>query len=80
VNSPAHCNYTVAETVVTIDVMMRRLDTGRWDSTEPAHLNALAKSLHGSPARFTRIDPVAQKKYNRTWAPDARPTATASRN
>ena len=80
VNSPAHCNYTVAETAVAIDVMMRRLDTGRWDSTEPAHLNALAKSLHGSPARFTRIDPVAQKKYNRTWAPDARPTATASPN
>jgi hypothetical protein len=49
--------------------MMRRLDTGRWGNTDPEQLNTLATSLHGSAARFTRIDPYAQKKYNRTWAP-----------
>lgn len=76
VNSPAHCTYTVVETMVAIEIMMRRLDTGRWGSTEPEHLNALAKSMPGSAARFTRIDQFAQKKYNRTWAPRARAAAT----
>ena len=71
VNSPAHCNYTAAETMAAVETMMRRLDTGRWDSTEPEQMNALARSLHASDARFTRIAPFAQKKYNRTWAPAA---------
>jgi hypothetical protein len=72
VNSPAHCNYTVAETMAAVETLMRRLDTGRWESTDPEQMNGLAKSLHASAARFTRIDPYAQKKYNRTWAPAAR--------
>ena len=42
---------------------MGRLDTGRWGSTDPEQMNTLAKSLHGSAARFTRIDRYAQKKY-----------------
>jgi hypothetical protein len=71
VNSPAHCNYTVAETMAAVETMMRRLDTGQWGSTEPDQLNRLAASLHGSAARFTSIEPFAQKKYNRTWAPAA---------
>ena len=62
--------------MVAIEIMMRRLDTGLWGSTEPEHLNALAKSMQGSAARFTRIDQFAQKKYNRTWAPRARAAAT----
>ena len=69
VNSPAHCNYTPAETMAAVDTMMRRLDSGQWGNTEPEHLNALARSLHGSRARFTAIDRYAQQKYNRTWAP-----------
>lgn len=32
-------------------------------------MNLLAKSLHGSAARFTSIERYAQKKYNRAWAP-----------
>lgn len=71
VNSPAHCNYTAAETMAAVETMMGRLDTGKWGSTEPDQMNALAASLHRSAARFTRLDPVAQKKYNRTWAPTA---------
>ena len=75
VNAPAHCNYTAAETMAAVQTMMRRLDTGQWGSTDPEQLNTLAKSQHGSAARFTRLDPHAQKKYNRTWAPAASPVA-----
>jgi alpha-beta hydrolase superfamily lysophospholipase len=73
VNSPAHCNYTAAESLAAVETMMRRLDSGRWDSTDPDHMNALGKSLHGSAVRFTQLAPYAQKKYNRTWAPAERP-------
>ena len=62
VNSPAHCNYSAAETMAAVETLMRRLDTGKWGSTDPEQMNTLAKSLHGSAARFTRIDPYAQKK------------------
>jgi alpha-beta hydrolase superfamily lysophospholipase len=75
VDSPAHCNYTVAETMAAIETMMRRLDTGTWPSTEPEALNALGKAAHNSATRFIKIDPYAQKKYNRTWAPAASPAA-----
>jgi hypothetical protein len=36
-------------------------------------MNARAKTLHNSAARFTTIDAYAQRKYNRTWAPPAAP-------
>jgi hypothetical protein len=71
VQAPSHCGFTAAEAMAAIETMMRRLDTGRWGNTDPEQLNTLAKSLHGSAARFTRIDAYAQKKYNRTWAPAA---------
>lgn len=71
VNSPAHCSYTAAETMAAIETMMRRLDSGRWNSTEPEDMNALASSLYAGAARFTRIAPFAQQQYNRTWAPAA---------
>lgn len=76
VNAPGHCGFTVAETMVAIETMMRRLDTGRWESTGPEQLNGRAKALHGSAARFIRIDPYAQQKYNRAWAPAARTGTT----
>ena len=69
VNSPAHCNYSAAESMAAVETMMRRLDTGAWESTAPDQMNARAKALHNSPARFTTLDAYAQKKYNRTWAP-----------
>ena len=68
-HSPSHCGFSAAETMAAIETLMGRLDTGRWGSTDPEQMNTLAKSLHGSAARFTRIDRYAQKKYNRTWAP-----------
>ena len=82
VNSPAHCNYTAGETLAAVETLMRRLDTGQWGSTDPEQMNTLAKSLHASAARFTRIDPYAQRKYNRTWSPGPpdSPGSAASRH
>ena len=73
VHAASHCGYTAAEAAAAIETMMRRLQTGQWGSTDPASLNTLAKQLDKSAARFTVIDPYAQKKYNRTWAPVAPP-------
>jgi hypothetical protein len=51
--------------------MMQRLDTGRWGSTAPEQLNALARSLDGaSTPRFIAVDQYKQGKYNRAWIPD----------
>ena len=73
VRAASHCGFTAAEAMAAIETMVRRLDTGRWESTDATQMNTLAKSLHGSPARFTSIDRYAQKKYNRTWAPAGGP-------
>jgi hypothetical protein len=71
VQAGSHCGYTPAEAMASIETMMRRLDSGDWGSTGPDAMNALAKSLHASPARFVGLGRLAQKKYNRTWAPAA---------
>ena len=62
--------------MAAVETMMKRLDSGRWDSTDPDQMNARAKALNSSPARFTMIDAYAQKKYNRTWAPPAAASKT----
>lgn len=74
VDRAGHCNFSVAEEAAMVEVMMHRLDTGRWPSTDAASLNRLADSLDtGTEARFTQyqsdqISPLVQ--YNRTWSPD----------
>lgn len=72
VEAPTHCGFTIAETGAAIEVMMRRLDTGRWESTEPQDLNALAGSLdvEGTVSRFVPFEPYENEKYNRTWTPN----------
>ena len=72
VEAPTHCGFTIAETAVAMDTMMRRLDTGRWGSTAPEYLNELAKSLdvEGSLSRFIPFEDYANAKYNRTWTPN----------
>ncbi len=69
VESPSHSGLTIGESMAAIEIMMRRLDNGRWDSTEPEYLNQLAKTLHPSGGRFIRADRYAQQQYNRAWDP-----------
>ena len=66
-----HCGFTVAESAAAIETMVRRLDTGRWGSTDPEALNELARSLdRSSTTRFISFDPYKVANYNRTWIPD----------
>jgi pimeloyl-ACP methyl ester carboxylesterase len=68
-----HCGFNAAETTAAVELMSRRLDTGKWGSTDPDSLNKLAASLGtGATSRFITIDNLKQKKYNRVWVPDAR--------
>ncbi len=43
---------------------MRRLDTGRWEDTEPARLNELATlmNVEGTVSRFIPFDPQERKE------------------
>ncbi len=69
---PTHCGFTVAESIAVLETMMHRLETGSWGSTDPEHLNQLARSIEdGSVARFISVnDQYKVRKYNRTWVPN----------
>ena len=45
VHRAGHCNFTSAETIVALQALIRRLDTGEWQGVDPAHLNAAASGL-----------------------------------
>ena len=62
VNSPAHCNYTAAETMAAVETMMRRLDTGHGEARSPEQMNALAASLSRAPHGSRASAPVAQSE------------------
>lgn len=46
VHRAGHCTFTEAETVAAVEVLLKRLDTGRWDDAAltPAALNASAQA------------------------------------
>ena len=53
--------------------MARRLDSGRWRSTDPKRLNDFAASLQTvETARFASIEKLRLSvvKYNRAWVPE----------
>lgn len=53
VGSAGHCAFSDAEVVTAANVLLDRLDTGRWGgSTVPHHLNAAAERLDMGEARF----------------------------
>ena len=73
VEAPTHCDFTPTESHAVIETMIRRLDTGRWGSTDPEHLNELARSLDESyTSRFIPGDQYMPAKYNRAWTPPDR--------
>jgi len=47
VDRAGHCAFTPAETITAVQVLVSRLDTGRWDDSalSPASLNASATGL-----------------------------------
>lgn len=70
VDAPTHCGFNVAEAGAAVETMMRRLDTGSWESTDPADMNARGASPEGTEApRFIDNGPFLPRAYNRTWRP-----------
>jgi len=45
VDRGGHCTFTTGEELAAVEVMMSRLDTGRWGDTSPSKMNELAASL-----------------------------------
>ena len=72
-NADGHCRANVAESTAAIEIMARRLDSGRWRSTDPKRLNDFAASLQTvETARFASIEKLQLSvvKYNRAWVPE----------
>jgi pimeloyl-ACP methyl ester carboxylesterase len=53
INRAGHCIFTASEEITAFQTLIRRLDTGRWPSADPATLNAAARS-HGPEAQLIR--------------------------
>jgi pimeloyl-ACP methyl ester carboxylesterase len=45
VHRAGHCNFTSAETIAALQVLLRRLDTGVWEGVDPEDLNETASEL-----------------------------------
>ncbi len=71
INLATHCDFNDAESAVIMEIMLQRLDTGKWINTEPDALNKLGEALGGGiKSRFTSFDPYKQERYNRIWMPE----------
>lgn len=62
VASAGHCNFTAAETVAAAQLLLDRLDTGRWGSANAVQLNRAATALELGDARFLSFHP---DRFNR---------------
>ena len=45
VHRAGHCTFTPAETLAALQALVRRLDSGKWDSIDPDDLNSAATAL-----------------------------------
>lgn len=62
VASAGHCNFTAAETVAATQLLLDRLNTGRWGSTNAVQMNRAAAALDLGEARFLSFHP---DRFNR---------------
>ncbi len=68
VKAISHCDFSPEETLLAVKVLLERLDTGKWPSTDPRELNNKIKSLSAdSKTRFMTPGKWEVLKYNRTW-------------
>lgn len=76
INAPGHCTFNSAEMIGLVNTMMRRLDTGRWDSLDtPEAMNALGRASGLGEPRFTKPGNQVQwsllNTLNRAFYPDS---------
>jgi pimeloyl-ACP methyl ester carboxylesterase len=70
VKASGHCNYNAAESAAALQILIERLDRGRWPATDPESANRAAERLAtGSAPRFFDFGPHRQARYNRVWLP-----------
>ncbi|WP_158970483.1 S9 family peptidase [Paraglaciecola sp. L3A3] len=71
VNNWGHCTFSLAELVTSIEVVLERIDSGKWPDTSAAALNKRGKSIAPqSKVNFFKYTGV--QKYNRAWVPSAK--------
>jgi hypothetical protein len=66
VHRAGHCTFTAGETIAAVQVLLKRLDTGRWDGAalQPAALNTGAQSQGARANSFFGLDvPAAFVAY-----------------
>ena len=73
-----HCAFTPTETITAVQVLVSRLDTGRWDlsALDPASLNAQAAALgpqYSIVQVGTTVEPAAPAFVRYRPAPYLRP-------
>lgn len=77
VSRAGHCSFTPAETIVAVQTLLSRLETGRWPHIEAAELNAAATALGSNFNIFVEpkgaIVPVAPAFVDFHPAPYLRP-------
>lgn len=66
---PGHCAFTPAELVAAVEVLDRRVATGRWGATAPRVLNRLATRLDLGEAAFVRYR-TGEFLADRSWKSD----------
>jgi len=62
VASAGHCNFTAAETVAAVELLLNRLDTGHWGSANAVQMNRAASALNLGDTRFLGFHP---DRFNR---------------
>ncbi|MBD3941127.1 hypothetical protein IF188_05360 [Microbacterium sp. NEAU-LLC] len=62
VASAGHCNFTAAETVAAAQLLLDRLDSGRWGSANAVQMNRAAAALDLGDTRFLGFHP---DRFNR---------------
>jgi hypothetical protein len=62
VHSAGHCAFTQGELTAAYQVILERLDTGRWPETSPTAMNTRATALNLGAARFWEYTPPALER------------------
>jgi hypothetical protein len=59
VQRAGHCSFEAAEAIVAFQVLVERIETGRWGRLSPKALNQRAAALGLGPSAFARFTPKA---------------------
>ncbi len=71
IESTGHCDFIPEETLAAVQMLLERIDTGRWPDSRPRDLNEAVKAISpDAETGFMSPDTWEVKEYNRTWVPN----------